>query len=74
MDPERSGSASNEEQLRVHEDLEASVDATFLILERLRDENVVGDAGLDAFLQTTMDYARNMREKMPSVWDDPSLG
>ncbi|WP_395108844.1 hypothetical protein [Actinomadura sp. SCN-SB] len=64
------GLLSNEEQLRVHEDLDASVDATILILERLRDENVVGDAGLDAFLEATMDYARNMQEKLPSVWDE----
>ncbi|GLZ07034.1 hypothetical protein Acsp03_45000 [Actinomadura sp. NBRC 104412] len=59
-----------EEQVLLPKNLDALVSATLFILERLRDEGIVGEAGLDAFLQETMDYAKEVNERLPSIWDE----
>jgi hypothetical protein len=64
------GALSNEEQIRVHKNPEASAFATFAILEALRDENIAGEAGLDAFLQETMNYAKELQKRLPAIWDE----
>jgi hypothetical protein len=59
-----------EQQVRLPRHGEAMVSAIFLILEALRDENIVGEAGLDAFLRETMNYAKELQERLPAIWDE----
>ncbi|MFD0856377.1 hypothetical protein ACFQ07_29325 [Actinomadura adrarensis] len=52
---------------RVQRDPEKALLANIFILEKLRDEDIVGDEGLEDFLRECMDYARTMLEKQRAI-------
>jgi len=56
-----------DEVARVQQDPESALLANVFILEKLRDENITGDEGLEEFFRECMNYARTMLENQRAL-------